>query len=199
MTSNPFQTTAKTPRERHTEGNRSLTGWRNAVAALLAALLALTAAGCGGPGQPATPSTAPPALGSRPLVDRTPDQFETDLKGLGGRVVVVNFWASWCGPCREELPTLAKVAKAYAGRPVTFIGVDASDERGDATAFLARSGATFPTVFDRKGIQGGIAGHWEVTGLPQTWFLAPDGSRAGRVVSPISEAELRRRIDDLLG
>jgi thiol-disulfide isomerase/thioredoxin len=156
---------------------------------------ALLAAGCG---QRPAPPPGPPALGSAPLVGRTPEQFEADLRGLRGRVVVVNFWASWCEPCREEMPRLERVSRAYAGRPVTVIGVAASDARPAAEAFLRRVGVTFPTVFDPKGIQAGIASRWSVAGLPQTWFLAPDGSRSSRYASAIPEAELRARIDRLL-
>jgi cytochrome c biogenesis protein CcmG/thiol:disulfide interchange protein DsbE len=152
-------------------------------------------AGCGADQRPAAP---PAALGERPLTDRTAEQLDADLAGLRGRVVVLNFWASWCGPCKEEMPALQRVAADYAGRPVTIIGVDSSDVRSDAAAFLTRTRVTFPTAFDPKGLQGGIASRWSVTGLPQTWFLAPDGSRAGRHAGAIPEPELRRRIDELL-
>jgi hypothetical protein len=77
--------------------------------------------------------------------------------------------------------------------------VDVSDRRADALAFLARSHATFPTIFDARGLHGGIASRWDVTGLPQTWFVGPDGTRSGRFAGAIDERELRRRIDELLG
>jgi thiol-disulfide isomerase/thioredoxin len=180
------------PRRRLCGGNRSLPP--ALFVGHLLAVLALLLAGCGSEPPPA----APAALGSAPLIDRTAGQLDADLAGLHGRVVVLNFWASWCGPCKEEMPTIQRVAGDYAGRPVTVIGVDAGDVRSDAAAFLTRTGVTFPTVFDPKGLQGGIASQWSVTGLPQTWFLAPDGSRAGRHAGAIPEAELRRRIDELL-
>jgi cytochrome c biogenesis protein CcmG, thiol:disulfide interchange protein DsbE len=174
-------------------------GRRLAATAVLLACVVL--AGCGGdrPGGGAEgPADGP--LGSRPLVARTPAQFEADLATLRGRVVVVNFWASWCGPCREEMPALQQVSRDYAddGRPVTFVGVDVSDQRAAANAFLTRAGVTYPTVFDGKGLSGGVATAWSVTALPQTWFVAPDGSRAGRIARPVTAAELRQRIDALL-
>lgn len=164
---------------------------------LVAALLLVGLAGCGG-GDGPEPAAARAELGSRPLVERTVEQLEADLETLRGRVVVVNFWASWCEPCKQEMPALQRVSEAYADAPVTVIGVDSGDVRSDAEAFLRQAGVTFPTVYDPKGPQGGIASRWQVTGLPQTWFVAKDGSRASRYASAISEEELRRRIDQLL-
>jgi cytochrome c biogenesis protein CcmG, thiol:disulfide interchange protein DsbE len=153
------------------------------------------------PDRPATTTwgDGTPALGTQPLVERSPEQFAADLAKLEGRVVVVNFWASWCVPCRTELPDLQKVSREFAGRPVTFVGVDASDERAAAAKLLGRTGVTYPTVYDRKGIYGGIASRWSVTGLPQTWFVAPDGSRSLRVPRQISAEELRANVKRLLG
>jgi thiol-disulfide isomerase/thioredoxin len=178
--------------------DRTVVG-RLAATAMLLACLALSA--CQG-GEPAPPASTAPGdtLGSRPLVQRTPAQFQDDLAGLKGRVVVVNFWASWCLPCRAEMPALQRVSRAYAeaGRPVTFVGVDSSDVRSAAGDFLARSGVTSPTVYDKDGISGGVATRWSVTSLPQTWLVARDGSRAARIPRPVTEAELRQRIDQLL-
>jgi hypothetical protein len=96
------------------------------------------------------------------------------------------------------MPALQQVSRAYAGKPVTFVGVDASDVRSAANEFLAKVGVTYPTVFDKAGLNGGVASSWSVTALPQTWFVAPDGSRAGRLARPVTAAELRTRIDQLL-
>jgi thiol-disulfide isomerase/thioredoxin len=166
-------------------------------------LAGLALAACDGGGErPGGPATTAPAdrLGSAPLVARTPDQFQRDLEGLRGRVVVVNFWASWCLPCRREMPALQEVSQGYAeaGKPVTVVGVDASDVREEAARFLADVGVTYPTVYDRQGLQGGVAASWSVTGLPQTWFVATDGSRAGRIAGPVTVADLREKVDELL-
>jgi thiol-disulfide isomerase/thioredoxin len=165
----------------------------------LVASLALTGCGSGGPKTPAA-TAAPPPLGAQPLVARTQPQFQADLDGLRGRVVVVNFWASWCGPCREEMPALEEVSQAYAkaGKPVTIIGVDASDVRAEAAKFLTNVGVTYPTFYDQAGLRGGVAASWTVTGLPQTWFVARDGSRAGRIGGRLTVDDLRSRVDELL-
>src|SRR4029450_12103072 len=139
-----------------------------------------------------------PALGAEPLVERSAEQFAADLGKLEGRVVVVNFWASWCVPCRTELPDLQKVSGEFAGQPVTFIGVDASDERAAAAKLLSRTGVTYPTVYDRQGIYGGIASHWAGTGLPQTWFVGKGGSRSPRGPRQITAEELRNNVKRLL-
>ena len=114
--------------------------------------------------------------------------------------MVVNFWASWCVPCRQEMPALEEVSQAYAeaGKPVTVIGVDASDVRSEAAKFLAEVGVTYPTVYDQQGLRGGVAASWSVTGLPQTWFVARDGSRAGRIGGRLTVDDLRSKVDELL-
>ena len=163
-------------------------------------LAACSGGGSGdGPGGGAA-TTAAVRLGDQPLVARDQAQFQADLDALKGRVVVVNFWASWCVPCREEMPALEQVSKGYAeaGRPVTVIGVDASDDRSAAARFLADVGVTYPTVYDRQGLRGGVAASWSVTALPQTWFVARDGSKAGRIAGRVEVDDLRARVDELL-
>jgi cytochrome c biogenesis protein CcmG/thiol:disulfide interchange protein DsbE len=172
---------------------------RLAATVVLLACLGLAACDGGGSGSP-TVTTRAERLGAEPLVDRDQAQFQADLDGLRGRVVVVNFWASWCVPCREEMPALEEVSRDYAeaGKPVTVVGVDASDVRSEAAKFLAEVGVTYATVYDRQGLRGGVAASWSVTALPQTWFVARDGSRAGRVGGRITVADLRSRVDELL-
>ena len=163
--------------------------------------MVLGLAGCTGGGSGgATATTRAEPLGTKPLVARTQAQFQADLDALRGRVVVVNFWASWCVPCREEMPALEQASKAYAeaGRPVTVIGVDASDVRSEAAKFLDEVGATYPTVYDQQGLRGGVAASWSVTALPQTWFVARDGSRAGRIAGRLTAEDLRGKVDELL-
>ena len=181
-----------------TTNDRTSAG-RLAATVALVALLGL--AGCAGGGSDGpTATTAAEPLGTRPLVPRTQPQFQGDLDGLRVRVVVVNFWASWCVPCREEMPALEEVSQGYAeaGKPVTVVGVDASDVRSEAAKFLAEVGVTYPTVYDQQGLRGGVAASWSVTGLPQTWFVARDGSRAGRVGGRLTVDDLRSRVDELL-
>ena len=181
-----------------TTSDRTLAGRLPATVALVAVLglAGCTGGGSGGP----TATTTPDRLGAKPLVARDEAQFKTDLDALRGRVVVVNFWASWCVPCREEMPALEQASQAYAeaGRPVTVIGVDASDVRSEAARFLGEVGVTYPTVYDQQGLRGGVAASWSVTALPQTWFVARDGSRAGRIAGRLTAEDLRAKVDELL-
>ena len=194
-----------------TTSDRSVCGGRAAMrllptrsqAALVAilALLSLLLAACeggGGGGATGSGSASGGAIGSTPLVDRSQSRFQSDLAAYKGKVVVINFWASWCGPCKAEMPALEQVSREYAGKPVSFIGVDSSDVRDRAGKLLADLKVTYPTVYDKAGINGGIATAWSVASLPQTWFIAKDGSRSGRIPRPLSAAELRNRIDQLL-
>ena len=182
-----------------TTNDRTPAGRLTATVALVVGL-ALTGCSGGGPEAPAVTTAPQPPLGAEPLVARTQPQFQADLDGLRGRVVVVNFWASWCGPCREEMPALEEVSREYAkaGKPVTVIGVDASDVRSEAAKFLGEVGVTYPTVYDQAGLRGGVAASWTVTGLPQTWFVARDGSRAGRIGGRLTVEDLRSKVDELL-
>ena len=172
------------------------------LAATVALVACLCLAGCGGGSGGASGGTAATAeaLGARPLVARNQSQFQRDLDGLRGRVVVVNFWASWCVPCRQEMPALEQASQGYAeaGKPVTVIGVDASDVRSEAATFLSEVRVTYPTVYDQQGLRGGVAASWSVTGLPQTWFVARDGSRAGRIAGRLTAAALHAKVDQLL-
>jgi cytochrome c biogenesis protein CcmG/thiol:disulfide interchange protein DsbE len=99
------------------------------------------------------------------------------LASLRGKVVVVNFWASDCQPCKQEMPRLEAAARQYAAT-TTFVGVDLLDFKGPARAFLKRYGATYPVVFDPQGVTVGPYG--VAQGTPQTFFV----DRRGRLIPP---------------
>jgi cytochrome c biogenesis protein CcmG, thiol:disulfide interchange protein DsbE len=134
---------------------------RFSSAASLVAGLAL--AGCGSQARSAAPSTAtvaaafrgsPPALASLhvqadKLLAGGPSAFHARLDGLRGYPVVVNKWASWCGPCQTEFPAFQRAAVKY-GREVAFIGVDGKDSDPSAAAFLRRFPVTYPSYVDPR-------------------------------------------------
>ena len=96
------------------------------------------------------------------------------LAGLRGKVVVLNFWQSYCPPCTREAPVVSMVAKKWAGKNVVFVGVDEQDLSGPATKFMRRFGITYPVISD----DGPLIGHYGVTGYPETFFI----DRKGRVI-----------------
>jgi cytochrome c biogenesis protein CcmG/thiol:disulfide interchange protein DsbE len=99
------------------------------------------------------------------------------LASLRGKVVVLNFWASDCLPCKQEMPRLQAAARRYAAS-TTFVGIDVVDFKGPARAFLKRYGATYPVVFDPDGVTVGPYGVGQ--GTPQTFFV----DRRGRLIPP---------------
>ena len=110
---------------------------------------------------------------------------ELSLDSYRGKAVLLNFWASWCIPCKDETPLLQRSWQRWKGRGVVFIGVNAMDFRGDARAFTRRYGVTYPNVFDGKG---STLGRYGVTGFPETYFLDARGRVVYRIAGPVTEA-----------
>jgi cytochrome c biogenesis protein CcmG/thiol:disulfide interchange protein DsbE len=100
------------------------------------------------------------------------------LASLRGKVVAINFWASWCGPCRDEAPLLQRAWTENRAKGLVVLGVDANDYSGDARRFVRRHGLTYPILHDAHG---STLGHWGVPGLPTTFVV----DRGGRVVAKV--------------
>jgi thiol-disulfide isomerase/thioredoxin len=114
------------------------------------------------------------------LSGETIDGSAFDLADTRGKPTVVNFFASWCPPCNEEMPDLVAFAAANPG--VNFIGVASRDDGIDeAKDFVSRYGVTYPVVWDPAGA---IAQGWGVTGIPTTFFLDPGGVVRATIVGP---------------
>jgi cytochrome c biogenesis protein CcmG, thiol:disulfide interchange protein DsbE len=116
------------------------------------------------------------------------------LSDYAGKVVVLNFWASWCPPCKEENPALVRVWERYRSSDVVVIGIVYSDSTEKARAYVASNGVTWPTVQDADGR---IAFAYGVRGPPETYFIGTDGIVAGRIIGAVSEATLVNGIDRL--
>lgn len=110
------------------------------------------------------------------------------LADLRGRPVVLNFWASWCDPCRDEAAELAEVARAHP--EVRFLGVNILDGRSDAQAYEREFSIGYPSVQDTRGV---VADRYEVTGAPETFFIDADGRLVGRHIGAFTG-----QLDDLV-
>jgi len=110
-----------------------------------------------------------------------------DLAELRGTPVVLNFWASWCEPCRTEAPVLRRGAERWRERGVLFVGLDMQDVREDARAFLAEYKLDFPQVRDPTNA---TARRWGMTGIPETFFISARGEVVGHVIGTVSAEQL---------
>ena len=140
----------------------------------------------------ATASLLPGSVSTLPSFDFA--TYERLLYQLRGTPVVVNLWASWCGPCAKEAPTLAAAARRF-GKQVQFLGVALKDQRGAASAFLKRYDLPYPTVMDESG---DIHNHLGFVGLPDTVFYAADGSIARTWSGPLTPDTLDASIGRLI-
>lgn len=161
---------------------------------LWCAVLAMVAtAACGSPARPSA-SEPPPTLPPGGLVEATPTTLQRVVEASGGRPTVVNFWATWCGPCTEEMPRLVAAARRYGDR-VRFIGVDVEDTDGAARRFIKEYRIPFPSLADPKGE---IRRDQEVVGLPTTQFYRADGELAFVHSGEISTEQLEDRLSELV-
>lgn len=121
-----------------------------------------------------------------------------DLEAQRGQVTLLNFWGSWCGPCRDEAPRLQILHEDYAGRNFSIIGVTYLDEVEKSLEFMADYGLTFPAAPDPDLL---VADSYHITGAPETFLIDQNGDIADYVYGPINElrmTQLRAKIDELL-
>ncbi len=112
-----------------------------------------------------------------------------------GRPMVINFWASWCVPCRREVGTLEAAWQAAQGTDVLFVGIDTDDAEADARAFVQAFGVTYPNGLDPDGE---ITVDFGVIGLPVTFFVDRDGLIVRRWVGEIPGPQLALWLNDLI-
>jgi thiol-disulfide isomerase/thioredoxin len=167
------------------------------------AIAALCLTACGGADGDATRTPVPAAnaasatllpIDAHALPEFDLAAYERLLEQLDGTPVLVNFWGSWCGPCRIEAPHLAE-AHARFGDRVQFLGVDILDARESARAFMREFGWSYPSVYDPPGaIRDGLG----LLGQPVTLLYDGDGSLIDRWVGPVPRDELTRSLRMLI-
>lgn len=135
-------------------------------------------------GRPAAPFSLPLFDGGRFALD-----------AHRGKVVVINFWASWCVPCREEAPLLEAAWRAYRDRGVVLVGVNFQDTEAAARAFIAEFGLTFPNGPDPGGR---LAIDYGVYGIPELFFVGRDGQITYKHVGAVGQAIMVAKIEEAL-
>jgi len=123
------------------------------------------------------------------------DGRKTTLSDLRGQVVVINFWASWCPPCREEAAYLEQTWRKYQDQGVVFIGVDYVDTEKEALAYIKEFDITY---LNGPDIGTRISQAYNIQGVPETFYVAKNGELHGLKVGPLSPPELDEKIDALL-
>lgn len=164
-------------------GRRNLIVATVAVVAIAALAVELTFDSGGspaGPGKPAPPLPSSVLVGPR-----------VTIASLRGRPAAINFWASWCEPCREEAPGFERLARKLRGR-ASLVGVDWEDNRASALAFVQRYGWTFPSL---RASAGGSGARYDIFGLPTTFVL----DRSGRIAEVLRGPQTATDLAQALG
>jgi cytochrome c biogenesis protein CcmG/thiol:disulfide interchange protein DsbE len=136
--------------------------------------------------------------------DAAPDKELQTLDGTGtgsiadyrGKWMLVNFWASWCEPCRSEAPALEAFQRAHAGEGFTVLGIDLDDATDDALAFVEQYGLTYPQLRDGDGEERRDA--YGMTGFPESFLVDPEGRLALIHRGPVDEQMLQEQVAPLI-
>jgi cytochrome c biogenesis protein CcmG/thiol:disulfide interchange protein DsbE len=163
------------------------------VAALLVLLVWKVAGGSESEVEGLARGKTPPAPGFN--LPRLTGEGKVSLDSYRGKAVVVNFWASWCVPCKTEAPLLENAWREYRGRGLVVVGVNSQDLSSDARRFAQRVGWTYPLVRDGPGE---ILGPYAVAAFPETFFVDRSGKLVARIDGEVTEATLEANIEKAL-
>jgi thiol-disulfide isomerase/thioredoxin len=165
-----------------------VTYWASIVAMMVAAAVIVTLAA-----SPARKTAAPPPPLARSfsVADLGHSGAAVSLASYAGRPVIVNFFASWCAPCRRETPMLARFYAGAHGR-VVVLGIDANDQTAAALRFVARASVSYPVGFDP--FPAPVTTSYGVYALPQTFFLNASHHIVAKVMGPVTQQQLARDV-----
>ena len=116
------------------------------------------------------------------------DGGEVSLAGLEGKVVVLNFWASWCGPCRLEMPDFQEAWEEHREQGVVFVGIAVDDTASEASKFAEQVGVTYPLALDTTG---DVARAYRIRAVPSTYFIDREGRLATTLSGLANQGALR--------
>ena len=128
-------------------------------------------------------------------LQRLGGQGDVQLRQLRGSPVVLNFWASWCPPCRDEAPVLESAAQRYGAQGVKFVGIDVWDTEGDGARFLQDYKVGYPNVIDPLGR---VSIDYGLTGTPETVFIDRRGVLQRKYIGPLSQDAVDSLVGELL-
>lgn len=120
-----------------------------------------------------------------PISGTALDGTSVSVPELAGKVVVLNSWASWCGPCKEETPTLVAASKKFNDQDVAFVGLDVTDEPAAAKEFVSTNGVQYPSIVDADGKLLATLPGVPPQALPNTLILDRDGKLAVRIIGAV--------------
>ena len=175
-----------------------------AIVGVIALLAVLAVVPIGTPPTPSGPGTSPVVVGGSPLLDQPAppialvslDGTPVSLADYAGRPVIVNFWASWCGPCRDEFPLLVATREANAAAGLEILGIVFKDGAESAAAFAADQGAAWPLLADPGEVV--YDAYKGVGGVPISFFIDGDGIVRAVSYGPLTEAALPGQLARIL-
>ncbi|MBX0328180.1 TlpA family protein disulfide reductase [Oscillochloris sp. ZM17-4] len=124
----------------------------------------------------------------------TPEGVPVSLEGLRGQVVLVNFWATWCPPCRAEMPAIQAAYARYAGQGFTVVAVTANEQPANVTDFFTARGLSFPALLD----DGRVHAAYRASGLPSSFFIDRQGVVRAVYRGAMSDAVIASEVERLL-
>jgi peroxiredoxin len=122
------------------------------------------------------------------------DGSTVDLNALRGKVVLLNFWATWCPPCRDEIPNIVSAYHKYHAQGFEVVGISLDQDRNSLDQFVSNNGMDWPQYFDGHGWNNSLAQRFGVHALPQMWLL----DRKGRIVTKYGCSDLDGKVAALV-